>query len=633
MLLAIKSAVCVLNSRVSGSVGFRLGWNLLLAGGLCAVAMLLLLNVTINDRFESLENSEIQGHIDRSGSMLERMKSQVESKSLDWSVWDASFEFVHDGNEDYIEDNLSTVSMSNLDVNVIAFVRFDGTFRRADYLDSETEDKNPVLASQFLEYVTSPDFIEAAESTQAFQTFVRQGDRLLVLSAAQVTMSDGSGIPEGYLVLGEEISASDIFETLQIAGYYDFNLIEIPSEVAKERNDANIARQVTGLTGAPIATIRFSVPRSLVEQGHKLFWFVSTGMLVMLVLMVALVCYRLWTIIIRPVESFKNHVTGIKDSRQLADFLSDPRSDELGVLYAEFNGMARELDALRSTIEVQSFAIGKSESAIDIMHNVRNGLSPVCAILSKLDGEMTLPMEKEIGRAIAELSSTSEASTRQGQLLYFLRTAITHTSASLANKKILLREAIRSLNGAVETIETVQASDYKKQSYSEVCDLNSLIGSATTVARHVDGLPIEVDFTSAERFQISGNRILLAQILENIVANAVESIAATALGSGRIDISATRILVGADECVRIEIKDNGNGFEAGLEQKIFERGFSTRGKTGRGLGLHWCANTANALGGNLTIESPGPGAGATARLILAIAENTAATVHASPRAA
>lgn len=633
MLSTPKTVFLKFTSRISNSLGSRLGLNLLIAGGASVAAMLFLLNATINDRFETLENSEIQGHIDRSASMLDRMKSEIEAKSLDWSVWDASFEFIQDENQDYIDENLSSVSLINLDVNAMVFVRFDGDFVRAEYLDPEKEDKDASLAAQLLKYTTSEDFLEAAKSSPSFQTFIRQGNRLLIVGTAQVTMSDGSGVPEGFLVLGKEISDADIFEALQIAGHYDFDLIDSPSAVAKERATAFLARQVPGLGGAPIATIRFSVPRDLIAQGRSLFWLTGSGMLVMLIVMTAILSYRLWAIVIRPVELFQNHVLNIKNSGELIDFDSDPRSDEFGKLYAEFNEMARELNSLRLKVEAHSFAIGKSESAIGTMHNVRNGLSPVRAILTKLDGDMNLPMETEIGRAITELSSVSDPSTRQGQLLTFLQTAIGHASGSLANKKILLREAIRSLGAAVETIETIQSADEIKQSYNETCDLTSMIGNATTVARHVAGTPIQIDFESTERFQISSNRVLLVQILENIMTNAVESIAATSHGAGRIDISATRIQVGATECVRIDIHDNGNGFEPGQKQKLFERGFSTRSKTGRGLGLHWCSNTLNAMGGSLTIDSPGPGAGATVSLTLRTATKTAANDESSPRAA
>lgn len=46
------------------------------------------------------------------------------------------------------------------------------------------------------------------------------------------------------------------------------------------------------------------------------------------------------------------------------------------------------------------------------------------------------------------------------------------------------------------------------------------------------------------------------------------------------------------------------------------RGFSTKPGHSSGLGLHWRANTVNAMGGALTLSSAGLGQGASATLTL-----------------
>ena len=48
---------------------------------------------------------------------------------------------------------------------------------------------------------------------------------------------------------------------------------------------------------------------------------------------------------------------------------------------SSFNAMLRQLKDLREQIEVQSFALGRSESAVAVMHNVRNALNPISTIL------------------------------------------------------------------------------------------------------------------------------------------------------------------------------------------------------------------------------------------------------------
>ncbi len=52
----------------------------------------------------------------------------------------------------------------------------------------------------------------------------------------------------------------------------------------------------------------------------------------------------------------------------------------------------------------------------------------------------------------------------------------------------------------------------------------------------------------------------------------------------------------------ITVKDTGQGIPADIQQKIFERGFSTKG-TGRGVGLSHTRQLVESLGGKISVES------------------------------
>jgi two-component system NtrC family sensor kinase len=53
---------------------------------------------------------------------------------------------------------------------------------------------------------------------------------------------------------------------------------------------------------------------------------------------------------------------------------------------------------------------------------------------------------------------------------------------------------------------------------------------------------------------------------------------------------------------------------------VFEKGFSTKPReTNQGIGLHWCANAINALGGRIWAASDGPGRGASMHLLVPLA--------------
>ena len=78
------------------------------------------------------------------------------------------------------------------------------------------------------------------------------------------------------------------------------------------------------------------------------------------------------------------------------------------------------------------------------------------------------------------------------------------------------------------------------------------------------------------------------------------------------------------ERLKICVTDNGDGIEADKLNRIFESGFSTKGQSSRGLGLHWSANAIISTGGTINAESPGKGEGATITIELPIVSSSLA---------
>ena len=117
-----------------------------------------------------------------------------------------------------------------------------------------------------------------------------------------------------------------------------------------------------------------------------------------------------------------------------------------------------------------------------------------------------------------------------------------------------------------------------------------------------------------------GSNVNLRQILGNVFINAAEAIEATGRGSGHINIEIAETTHAGRPALDIAISDDGEGIDPAALTRIFEKGFSTRQKTARGLGLHWCANTMNGMGGRIYAESNGVGHGATVHLVLPLAD-------------
>jgi len=138
---------------------------------------------------------------------------------------------------------------------------------------------------------------------------------------------------------------------------------------------------------------------------------------------------------------------------------------------------------------------------------------------------------------------------------------------------------------------------------------------------HLSG--VEVESEVGPELAVRCDRNALAMVLDNLLGNAVKSVAAK--GGGRVRVGAAR----DGRRVRLEVTDDGLGFDPREASRLFEKFYRPgdelqRRTRGSGLGLHVVRTLVEASGGEVVGESEGEGRGATFRLWLPAAEGAAA---------
>ena len=125
----------------------------------------------------------------------------------------------------------------------------------------------------------------------------------------------------------------------------------------------------------------------------------------------------------------------------------------------------------------------------------------------------------------------------------------------------------------------------------------------------LDGRPIEASGNTLAAALEAGRtaamplKRVIIEVVAVLVTNALEATLDGRCGRVHVFASAT------DDRLRVVVEDGGEGFEPGTP--LFEPGVTTRGAQ-RGFGLHSAANLVVGLGGQITLDSGGPGHGATA---------------------
>lgn len=176
-----------------------------------------------------------------------------------------------------------------------------------------------------------------------------------------------------------------------------------------------------------------------------------------------------------------------------------------------------------------------------------------------------------------------------------------------------LHTLVRSMNHQIDT-QIANARLLRLPTHTEAVSAAELARQAISAypfrsSREREAVRVEV----VEDFHFRGSQALFLQVIDNLVKNALRSLAATGEPSRAGDL----VLEVATERGRgqLIVRDRGIGIEPQWQQRIFEPFFSTDRGSGHGLGLAFCQRVVEAAGGSIRVRSqPGQGAAFTIEL-------------------
>jgi len=280
--------------------------------------------------------------------------------------------------------------------------------------------------------------------------------------------------------------------------------------------------------------------------------------------------------------------------------------DEFARLASAMNRMREELAASRRTLLEQSYYSGMADMVAGALHNVRNSLAPVNASLAEAGDRLGELTGSNAMAAAKEISACVEAPER----LRALGEYVCLYCERLDEELPAIGRHIDAARAKIRTVEKVLQQQGRfavaGRPMEEVA-VEALVADALNLVR-----PGRVDIvveSGMPDVAVRTQPIVMAQVLANLVNNAVESIERAGVEPGRVWLSASLERRDGGSMLHIEVGDNGAGIEDDMLETIFRRGVSSK-DTPSGLGLHWCANAVGALGGRIHAESAGPGQGA-----------------------
>jgi len=332
---------------------------------------------------------------------------------------------------------------------------------------------------------------------------------------------------------------------------------------------------IRGGAGAPFEVVQARLEvtqpltplRTLLRSADAWFLLTAAGTGVTALLLAVWVSSR----ISGPLAALAEKTAVLDLDRLDVDF--DSGTDEVGRLSRLLGDLAARLRTSTARVREAERRATVGELARQVNHDIKNGLIPLRNVMRHL-AQVERDEPGALPTVFAERRGTVDSS-----LAYLETLATSYQRLSLPLDR-------------------------------RDCDLNALITDVVRAASGHEHVALETDLTNLPR--VVGDPVAFRRILENLIANAVDSLQSK---PGRITVSTQVVDRDGDlPAIQVTVADTGRGMPADEAGRIFDDFYTTK-EGGAGLGLSIVRRLVMDLHGTLGVDSA-PGCGT--RIIIGI---------------
>jgi two-component system, NtrC family, sensor kinase len=592
--------------------------------------------------FVALEGEEAVKQVDRCVDAITREVDHLSIFCADWAAWDDTYAYITDKNEAYEKSNFTSVLWSVNRLNLAYFYDTAGQVVWGEAHDLATMELLHLAEFSGETLDAGHPLLAHADPTSAVKGVLLTERGPMLVASRPIVTSENQGPIRGTVVMGRFLDESAV-RALAERTRVPLALWSIGNDAVPPA-DRPVLRQLTAGTplvcdggdeaqallayatypdirGASALLLRAEVPKAISARGRSamrtaLISDVAAGAVILL-----LVWTALRVMVVGPLTKLMSHATRVGQQDDLTSQLDLPRHDEIGRLAREFNRMVKSLAESRKKLLDAAHRAGMAEIATDVLHNVGNALNTVNVSTARLGEKVQQSKVANLSKAVALLEqhradvagflTTDERGRKLIEYLPKLAAALGDEQQQVLQETHALQDKVHHINQIIADQQTTAGGPQYAQPENPVAIIEEALRLRGALAAKHE-ITIERDFEPLPVILL--NKLKLAQILDNLIKNGIESITATAGPQRRLTLRAKRQ---SAEWIGIEVCDTGVGIDQAHCPRLFQHGFTTK-PDGHGFGLHFCANAMTELGGKIEIVSDGPGQGATVRLLLPV---------------
>ena len=353
-----------------------LRYKTLLVIGLVLGALFVVLYLTVSSilvsGFNKVEDQAARQNVFRVVEAFQGEIAGLDRTLGDWAPWDATYTFVQDANQEYVENNLDDETVANLGLNIMLFYNTANQLVFGKGLDLVEKTGTPLPESVGNALATSNYSLLSHTSTDSTKSGVLLLEEApLMIASRPILTSERQGPIEGSLVMGRFVDKREV-KALEDKTRLKINVFRLDSK----DQPADIDEALTALSGAqpepgsanppvfnkplnqdrmagytveksvfgqPVLLFRVDMARDVHAQGQTSLQAFIVSLLVVAVVFVAVTLLSLERLVLARVARLVGGVSEIGASGDISKRLTMPGKDELSGLAIAINGMLKDI--------------------------------------------------------------------------------------------------------------------------------------------------------------------------------------------------------------------------------------------------------------------------------------------------